>query len=152
MGGGEAAALAVLADRRGADLAAVKARSLQTIGRSRLDEARQWLLVNFVQAYLPLREHERQRYLELLAREGHEMARQVQTTWGDSVREEGRLEGLASTMKQMILRALRARFPSVPEELAQQIEAVQDEQVLDRLFDRAVAAAHLDDVRAALLP
>src|SRR5438105_3223606 len=70
----------------GADLAAVKARSLQTIGRSSLDEARQWLLVNFVQTYLPLRGVEERRYQEMLAREEHQGAKQVQITWGDRMR------------------------------------------------------------------
>jgi hypothetical protein len=41
-------ALAVLMDRRGADLAVLKAVSLESIGRSQLDEARQALLVNVV--------------------------------------------------------------------------------------------------------
>src|SRR5207245_2400686 len=65
------AALAVLMDRRGADLAALKAASLDRIGQARLDEARQWLLVNFVETYLPLRADAEQRYQDLLSREEH---------------------------------------------------------------------------------
>jgi hypothetical protein len=141
-----AAALAVLGDRRGADLAVLKVRSLQTIGRSRLDEARQWVLVNFVETYLPLRTAEEQRYQEMLAQEEHRMAKQVQSTWGDRMRQEGAF----LTKKELLLRALRARFAFVPQDLTQQIEALQDEVALDLLFDRALTATDLDAVRAAL--
>lgn len=137
-----AAALGVLGDRRGADLATVKATSLQTIGGTRLDEARQWLLVNFVQTYLPLRTEEEQRYQEMLAREEHRMAKQVQVTWGDRMRLE--------TKREDVLRVLQARFSAVPEALRRRIEGIDRPETLDALLERAATANVLDEVQAAL--
>src|SRR5207247_7188040 len=80
-------ALAALMDRRGADLAELKVASLPGIGESALDEARQGLLVNSVETYLPLSTTVEQRYQVLLEQEEHRMAKRTQLTWFDQVRE-----------------------------------------------------------------
>jgi hypothetical protein len=144
------AALAVLMDRRGADLAALKAAILERIGRSRLDAARQWLLVSFVETYLTLRAEAEQRYHELLGQEGYQVARQVQMTWGDRLREEGRQEGLLLGKREAILQVLRLRFPTAPDDLIRRISTVERLDVLDLLLQRSLTADHLDDIRAAL--
>jgi hypothetical protein len=134
------AALGVLGDRRGADLAALKVASLERIGRSRLDEARQYLLLNFVETYLPLQAAEERRYQEMLAREEHQVAKHVEMTWGDRMRLEGKREA--------VLTVLRSRFTVVPEELARRIEAIQAEADLERLLERAAIVSHPDELRA----
>jgi hypothetical protein len=141
-----AAALGVLADRRGADPAVLKATSLDRIARARLDEARQWVLVHFVETYLPLKGVAEQRYQEMLAREEHRMAKQAELTWGDRKIQEGVLRG----KREAVLRVLQTRFTVVPEELARRIEAIQAETELERLLERAVTVSHPDEMRAVL--
>jgi hypothetical protein len=147
-------ALAALMDRRGADLATMKARGLQGIAQWGLDEARQWLLVNFLETYLPLKVEEDQRYRRLLAEEEYDLARQVEMTWGDRLREQGRQEGqvlgLLRAKRDDLLTVLRARFEPVPEELVSRIESIETVARLDSLLVRAVQATTLDDVRSAL--
>jgi hypothetical protein len=137
-----ACALAALMDRRGADPAALKAESLQGIAQSEFDEARQWLLVNFVETYLPLETAEEQRYRQLLAEEEYVMAKRVEMTWGDRMQLRGKRDAL--------LTVLRTRFDPVPEDWARRIEAIDTLAVLDALLIRAAKATDLDEVRAAL--
>jgi hypothetical protein len=141
-----AAALGVLADRRGADPAVLKATSLDRIGQARLDEARQYLLVNFVETYLPLQGTAEQRYEQLLAREEHRMARQTQLTWGERIREEARLQ----EKREAVLKLLGLRFNRVPEDLRQGIERAAAAEALDALFERAATAPQIEDIRALL--
>jgi hypothetical protein len=144
------AALAVLMDRRGANLAVLKATSLDRIAQARLDEARQWLLVNFVETYLPLPADAEERYQELLAREEHRMAKQAQVTWGDRIREEARSEERLRVKRDAVLTVLRERFERLPDAFTEQIEQLQSEEVLDTLLRRAVRAANLAEIQAAL--
>ena len=78
------------------------------------------------------------------------MAKQIETTWGDRLREEGRLLGLVHAKRDDVLTVLRARFVPVPEELARRIEAIDTLETLDSLLLRAAAAPTLDEVRSAL--
>jgi predicted transposase YdaD len=141
-----AAALGVLADRRGADPAVLKATSLDRIARARLDEARQWVLVNFVETYLPLQADAARRYQEMLAREEHQMARQAELTWGDRVREEGREEGRLGEKRAAVLKLLGLRFREVPEDLRRGIERTTAAETLDALFERAATASRIEDL------
>jgi hypothetical protein len=142
-----ASALATLMDRRGADLAALKATSLQRIGQAHLDEARQWLLLNFVETYLPLDAAAAQRFQQILAQQEYGMAKRVQTTWGDRLRLEGEQKGLLRGKKDAVLSVLRSRFQTVSEDLTRLIEKTQDPKELDALLERAATASRLDDVR-----
>lgn len=148
-------ALAVLMDRRGADLAVLKAQSLEKIGQSGLDEVRQWLLANLVETYLPLTTATQRRYEQLLAREEYQMAKQWDYhAFRDQMREEGLQQGLQqglmSAKREDILTVLRARFTPLPDELTQRIEAIVSPSELDALLVRAATAGSLDEMRASL--
>lgn len=149
-----ASVLATLMDRRGADLAALKATSLQRIGQARLDEARQWLLLNFVETYLPLETAAAQRFQQILDQQEYGMAKRIQLTWGDRLRLEGVQEGerigLLRGKKDALISVLRSRFETVSEDLTKLIEATQDPQELDALLERAATASGLDDIRGPL--
>jgi nucleotide-binding universal stress UspA family protein len=141
-------ALAVLMDRRGADLAVLKAQSLEKIGQSGLDEVRQWLLANLVETYLPLTAASQRRYEQLLAREEYQMAKR----WDyHAFRDQMREEGLMSAKREDILTVLRARFTPLPDDLTRRIEAIVSPSELDALLVRAATAVSLDEVRASLL-
>ncbi len=144
-------ALAVLMDRRGADPAVLKAASLQGVGRSSLDEARQWMLANIVDSYLPLTGAALRRYEQLLVREEYQMAGRLDYyAWRDQMRNEGREEGTIQAKQEDIVAVLRARFTPIPDELAQRIRAIAAPEALNALLIRAATATSLDEVRAAL--
>lgn len=141
-----ACALAALMDRRDTDPAELKVESLQGIGRSGLDEARQWLLVNFVETYLPLSGEQERRYRQMLAEQENAVAKQIEMTWGDRMREEGRRQGLLRGKRDGILLVLRTRFPSMPEEWTRRVEAIESPTELDVLMERALKAADLSEL------
>jgi hypothetical protein len=156
-------ALAPLMNRRGVDLAVLKAESLRGIGQSRLDEARRWLLANFVETYLPLSGPAEQQYRQMLAQEEFQMARQLDyETWREQQRQEGlqqgrqegrqegHQEGLLEGKKDVLLAVLRARFGSVAGDLERQIRSIDTVEELDALVVSAVRAASQEEVRAAL--
>jgi hypothetical protein len=78
------------------------------------------------------------------------MAKQMEMTWGDKMREEGRLLGLLRAKRDDLLTVLRARFEPVSDELVRGIEAIETVARLDVLLVRAAQATSLDEVRAAL--
>ena len=77
-----------------------------------------------------------QRYIEQKAAEGRQMAEAA-------VRE---------TARDAALRTLRLRFNSVPEDVAGQMAAIQEQQRLDGLLDVAVICPDLEAFRRALNP
>lgn len=103
-----------------------------------------------METYLPLSAAAVLRYHALLAQEEYGMARQLEVTWGDRLREEGRHEGQRVAKRDALLSVLRARFAPVPEELVRRIGAIEALPALDALLVQAATAASLDDVRAAL--
>ena len=78
------------------------------------------------------------------------MAKRVQITWGDRLRQEGVEQGLqqeiVSSKKEDLLLIVRSRFHNVPEELAHQIEATQDARTLDGMLHRALTVTRPDDI------
>lgn len=69
-------------------------------------------------------------------------ALELETTWFDKVKAEGRLEAL----REMVLRLLGSRFGSVPEPARQRIESLSSEPELQRLGERIVGARSLDEL------
>jgi hypothetical protein len=87
------AALASLMHAQSADRVDLRLAVLERIAGSGLDAARQYLLVNFVGTYLTLNEDEQVVYEGLLDEGGHMAVQALEMTWGERLREEGRLKG-----------------------------------------------------------
>ena len=56
------------------------------------------------------------------------------------------------TVREGLFRVLRKRCGSVPEELAGQLRALQEQQKLDALFDLALECPDLQAIQKALTP
>jgi hypothetical protein len=147
------AALAALMHAQSDNRVDLRLAALERIARSGLDEARQYLLVNFVETYLTLNEDEQAVYEGLLDEGGHMAVQALEMTWGEKLREEGRQEGQAvgreigalATKREMLLDVLRLRFGPVPETLAVTI-AQADDTWLTRLYHQAVLASSLEEL------
>ena len=81
-----AAALAARMDRRGQPAWAAKLAALRRIARGRLDEARQWLLANFVETYMPLSPPEQAQFRAGMRRTENTEVRGMQMTYEDKMR------------------------------------------------------------------
>jgi hypothetical protein len=72
--------------------------------------------------------------------------KEVYVTIADKLRNEGRTEGRVSAAAEMLLRMLDHRAWSIPASLRARVLATSDERLLQRWFDRALAAASVEEV------
>jgi hypothetical protein len=59
--------------------------------------------------------------------------------------ERGREEGIAQAKRETLLRLLRRKFGDLPADISSRIEGLSDTAELDRLFDRIIDAASLQE-------
>jgi len=145
------AALAALTHAHSGDRVDLRLASLERIANSGLDEARQYLLMNFVETYLTLSEDEQATYIGRLGQGGHMAVQALEMTWGERLRQEGREEGVQigalTAKREMLLDVLRIRFGAVPEALAATI-AQADDAWLTRAHHLSVSASSIEDLIA----
>ena len=105
------------------------------------EETRQ-LLLNVVEAYLPLSGAEAERFEELLRQPENERIRQAMKTWTEQQQEIGK----RVKAQEDVLRVLEARFGPVPPAVAARLRQIDDEPALDALLTRAAVAASLAEM------
>jgi len=75
--------------------------------------------------------------------------KELEMTWGERLREEGRQEGreavALAAKREMLLDVLRIRFGEVPDMLAATIAQADDTQ-LSEVLQRAVLATNLEEL------
>jgi flagellar biosynthesis/type III secretory pathway protein FliH len=59
--------------------------------------------------------------------------------------QAGKAEGLLGAMRRAVLRALEIRHGAVPPELATRVEALDSQEVLDRLHEAAICSCSVED-------
>ncbi len=146
-----AAALAALMSwGRDSDSVMLRLGLLGRMVASGLDEASLFLLINLIETYLPVPEGERERYLKLVSREEYRKVQEVELTWADKLRQEGREEGLQKGMvqgkRQTLKRLLAARFGGLPNHVEARIDALASAEELDGYLDRVLTAGSIDEL------
>ncbi|HXV63135.1 MAG TPA: hypothetical protein VEK15_20720 [Vicinamibacteria bacterium] len=165
-GGPAGAALAALMDRASSSAPeALRASLLRRIARSRLDEARQLLLVDLVETYFQLTAEQKERYRRLVSRKEYRDVQDVEMTWAerleekgrkkgreegrDEGRDEGRQEGIAAGRiqgkREAVLRVLSAKFRRVPKHVVARVEAMDSAEELDACLERISTAQSLKE-------
>jgi hypothetical protein len=115
------------------DRSHVKLECLRLLATLRLDRARMKLISGFVDTYLRLNPAEERVFTTALQAEfpqEEEQVMQIVTSW----MEEGVVKGIEET----VLRALRRRFPDVPEATVEQVRALSADaqgEFVEALFD-----------------
>ena len=117
-------------------------RSLRAMARAQLDEARRAMLTNIIETYLPLQAEEREELQQLIASpEGQEIQTMI------SVYEQRGIEkGVEQGKQESLLKLMRHKFGKLPDEVARRIEAITDQNELDRLMDRVLDDSTLKDL------
>ncbi len=146
-----AAALAALMRwDRDADRLALRLKLLGHVVASGLEEASLFLLVNLIETYLPVPEGARERYRRLVSREEYRKVQEVELTWADKLRQEGREEGLQAGLvqgkRQILKRQLAAKFGSLPNRVEANIDALASADELDGYLDRLLTAGSLEEL------
>ncbi|HVA88834.1 MAG TPA: hypothetical protein VNL71_03240 [Chloroflexota bacterium] len=147
------AALAVLMRAKPGERVDLKVAALERILAGRLDAARQYLLVNFIESYLALGDAEQAAYERRVSQGGHMAIKELEMTWGDRLRMEGRAEGeqkgraegALAAKRDVLLDVVRTRFGAVPDALAAQA-AQEDETWLTQMLRRAATASSLEEL------
>lgn len=115
-----------------------------------LDEARQALLFNLWETYLPLGPREQTELRQLLGEPQFEEVRQVTTMferWGiEKGIEQGIEQGVVRGKRDTLLRLARRKFGVLPPNVVTRIEATAAEAQLDVLLDRVLTAASPSDL------
>ena len=71
----------------------LRARMLNQVVSARLDEGRQYLLVNLIETYFELSAEERERFRQLTSRKEYREMQDVELTWGDRCGRKGSSRG-----------------------------------------------------------
>ncbi len=127
---------------RAADPGELRVAILRKIGRSALDDALKFLLVNVVETYFPLSGEEEQRFRQLLANKGYREVEEMEVTWADKMMARGLIQGKRETL----LRLLTAKFGAPSEETRSRIQALESAEELDTYLDRILTARSIEDM------
>jgi hypothetical protein len=129
------------------------ASMLERVAASGVSEALKYLLVNVIKTYFVLSDEDRERYRRLLTRKELRVVQEVELTWADKLREEGRKEGLErgreagviEGKRKALLRQLSAKFGAIPEGARARAEAMTESE-LDSVLDRILTATALSEL------
>jgi hypothetical protein len=154
-----AAALAALMARSAvSDSLILRAVMLKRIARSGLDDARKFLLLNLVETYFALAGDEADAFSRLLARAEFREVPEMQVTWADRMKEEGRKAGreegreegweagALEAKREILLRQLTRKFGPLPEELTARVMTLPSAGQLDAYLDRLLTARSLEEM------
>jgi hypothetical protein len=130
---------------------------LRPIAAAEMDDARKFLLTNFVDTYVQLDDSTREEYETLLADDqNQEVATMERTLLTNADRlvqkgyveglEEGKREGREQGQRELLLNLLTRRFGPLPETTRQRVQALTSSEELSQLAERVLDAPSLDDI------
>lgn len=149
-----APALAALMDRGGHSAAEHRHECLRRIARIEIDDAGRYLLVNTVETYVRLDDEGLKEYARLLAQDPNQEVRIMELTWGDQIKEQGRVEGLVEGreegrlegMRALLLDVIEQRFGAPSEDTKDRVQGISSAEELTELARRAVSASSLGEL------
>ncbi len=126
-----------------------------------LTDVERFLLFNCVATYLELGGGAAEEYAELRARSRKPEVEMKPVTWEEKVearglergrqegREQGLEKGLEKGMREILLRLLRNRFPSLTGQAVEKVEAIRSPGELGSLAERLLTARSLEELGLA---
>lgn len=147
-------ALAALMRHRERSTAEHRLACMRPLAHADLDDARKFLLANFIATYVQLDEPEQEEYEVLLRNEENRevavMAELTLTTNADRLvqkgYETGERAGREQGQRDLLLRQLTHRFGPLPEATRQRVQALASPEELQELAERVLDAKSLDDL------
>lgn len=126
-------------------LARQKIECLRRLTGVPLDDARRFLLVNLVETYLHLEGHDLEEYHAMLAEKPNRPIADLEMTWADRLRAEGRAEARES-LERLLLKQLELRFGPLSEGARQRLGSIGSSEELILLAERALEADSLQEL------
>ena len=160
--------LAALMRWPGGDKVAHKLACLEPVAQAELNELDRFRLVNIIETYIELDDHDADRWADALA-DAPEEVTLMKVSWADKIKAEGRAEGKAEGraegkaegraegkaegraegFRAALRRYLERRFGSLPDAITRRLDSIDDADTLERLSDRAFDGASLDELGLA---
>ena len=145
---------ALMRRQKGAEALTLRALMLQRVAKGELDEARKFLLVNLIETYFKLATDEKASFRRLLSGVEFREAYEMEVTWADKIREEGRIEGreegreegLKEGKRETLRQLLTKKFGPLPETVLSRLEVLECLEELDGHLDRVLKAGSLDEM------
>ncbi|MEP7012766.1 MAG: DUF4351 domain-containing protein [Acidobacteriota bacterium] len=139
-------AFAALMRPMGRDRQALRRSCLDRIASAEgLTEVERFLLFNCVATYLELGGGAAEEFAVLRARYKKPEAEMKPVTWEEKVEERGKETG----MREVILRLLRSRFPTLNGQAIERVEAIHSPDELGSLAERLLTARSLEELGLA---
>lgn len=110
-----------------------------------LTEVERFLLFNCVATYLELGGGAVEEYAALRAQNRNPEVEMKPVTWEEKVEERGKENG----MREVLLRLLRSRFPSLTGQVVARVEAIRSPEELGSLAERLLTARSLEELGLA---
>lgn len=118
-------------------------RCMEAIAHGEMSEFQRFLLYNCVGTYIQLEGDEKMRYEDMTQRERTGEVANMERTWAEKLEQRGALEA----ERRLLLRLVETRFGPLPESSLRRLQTIESTERLERLFDRALQASSLADVR-----
>ncbi len=130
------------------DQVRLKAEFLRLILSCRVDPARQSLLIDFVETYMPLAEQDEEAFLQIVqAEQQYEEVEQVLTTYERRGIEKGIEKGIEQGIEQGIEAMLRFRFGAAGLAMMEEIRPLSDVALLTKILEQATLVSTPEDLR-----
>src|SRR6185295_19477066 len=114
-----------------------------------LTDFERFLLFNCVATYLQLDGGAAEEYTALRARFKKPEAEMKPVTWEEKVEARGVEKGKENGMREVLLRLLRSRFPSLNRQVVARVEAIHTPEELGSLAERLLTARSLEELGLA---
>ena len=114
-----------------------------------LTDVERFLLFNCVATYLELDGGAAPEFAALRARFKKPEAEMKPVTWEEKVEARGREQGKENGMREVLLRLLRSRFPSLSGQTVARVEAIRSPEELGSLAERLLTARSLEELGLA---
>lgn len=129
----------------------LKADFLRLILRAGIDSARQSLLVEFVETYMPLATSEQSQFTQLIQvvetyREVKEMVTVYEKAGIKKGRQEGREEGREEGKVEALLLLMENRFSKLPVNIRRKVERIRSSQRINELLLAVINAKSLSEL------
>lgn len=124
------------------------AESLRRLNESPLTEKQKFLLVECVEAYLPMDEDLRREFEQVLAAKPYQGVRAVNKTTFELGIEEGVEKGIEHGQRQLVLELLKARFGTLPALVSNRLDQLPPDRLVP-LATEVLNATSLQDLGLA---
>ncbi len=128
-----------------------RVRAYERIASAPVEEERCSVLLNMVDQYLCLNDHETVEWNAWMEKERSKEVRRMLTQWHVKGIEEGKTlgkaEGKAEGKRETLLRLMRIKFGQIPDSVETLINGINNLEMLDELADRVLFANSLEEMK-----